>query len=112
MIVLTLLAVTLLAGRNVHCHDSHNRSSIVDEDHKYAVVFDAGSTGSRVSIFTFVAQPKIKIVDNHFKEVHPGLSNYSANPSLAAQSLQTLVDFVTEKVPQSLRHRTPLVLKA
>ncbi|TKY62928.1 Nucleoside-triphosphatase protein [Spatholobus suberectus] len=59
----------------------------------YAVIFDAGSTGSRVHIT-------------------PGLSAYADNPKQAAESLSPLLEEAESIVPEELHPKTPLKLGA
>ncbi|GFH11286.1 uncharacterized protein HaLaN_06761, partial [Haematococcus lacustris] len=84
-----------------------------DAGFKYAVVFDAGSTGSRVHIFKFKeASNGLELVHDTFQQLKPGLSAYADDPSKAAESLVPLLDTVVRTVPEVLQASTPLSLKA
>lgn len=81
---------------------------------KYAVVFDAGSTGTRVNAFEFHASQSNKLIldKEFFFPVQPGLSSYHAEPDKAAASIEMLLVEVRTFVPEEFRASTPLVLKA
>eukprot|EP00667_Euglena_gracilis_P009449 EG_transcript_9600 len=75
----------------------------------YGLIFDAGSTGSRVHVFSFDASGKL--LDEIFKEVKPGLSAHK-DPKEAAASLIPLLEVSMRAVPKDQRACTPLALKA
>lgn len=79
----------------------------------YAVVFDAGSTGSRVHVFHFKSgNGPFKLVKELFKEVKPGLSYYADNPKKGAESLRELLNIALAEVPSELQSNTPVSLMA
>lgn len=47
-----------------------------------------------------------------YRKVKPGLSDYVHNPDEGAASIQPLIDVSMETVPQALHSSTPLVFKA
>lgn len=83
----------------------------------YGVIFDAGSTGSRVHVYKFshCDNQLPKLLGEHFEQLKPGLSHY-ANvkkfPHEAAQSLVPLMDFALTHVPVNLQSCTPVLLRA
>jgi len=82
---------------------------------EYAVVLDAGSTGSRVLGFTFQRDPvskSLRLLDELWMQVKPGLSAYADNPSGARAGLEALLEAAKERVPESHRSSTPITLKA
>ncbi|KAH3848006.1 ectonucleoside triphosphate diphosphohydrolase 5-like isoform X2 [Dreissena polymorpha] len=83
-------------------------------DYVYAIVFDAGSTGSRAHIFKFLSSPghPVSLLNETFLHVKPGLSAYAHDPLMAALSLQDMLRMCTKMVPASQQASTPLVLKA
>jgi len=81
----------------------------------YAVVLDAGSTGSRVLAFAFhrgLLDRRIRLDDELWAEVKPGLSSYAEKPEEAGSSLDELLAKAKRRVPESARASTPIILKA
>ncbi|XP_019429644.1 PREDICTED: apyrase 2-like [Lupinus angustifolius] len=77
----------------------------------YAVIFDAGSSGSRVHVFHFDQNLDLVHIGQDlelFVQIKPGLSAYAQNPQEAAESLVSLLDKAESVVPQELRSKTPV----
>ncbi|KAJ6843010.1 putative apyrase 6 isoform X2 [Iris pallida] len=83
----------------------------------FGVVIDAGSTGTRIHVFTirptpypnlspFVVDPVAEM------KVRPGLSSYAGDPGRAAESVAELVEFARGKVPGEVRSGTEVRLMA
>ena len=83
-------------------------------NNRHAIVFDAGSTGSRVHVYEFqYCGDTLKVlVDEVFEQVKPGLSSFSNNPKKAAKSLQPLLKTSLRRVPLQQHKCTPLIVKA
>lgn len=81
----------------------------------YGIMFDAGSTGTRIHIYTFVQKsPEIlpELEGEIFESVKPGLSAYADQPEKGAESVKRLLDMAIDAVPPHLWKKTPVVLKA
>lgn len=85
------------------------------QKHSYAVIIDAGSTGSRVLAFTFhesVIDKNLKLDHELFMEVKPGLSSFSDSPKKGAETIAELLEKAKEVIPPSELKNTPLAMKA
>uniref|UniRef100_A0A672FR31 nucleoside diphosphate phosphatase n=1 Tax=Salarias fasciatus TaxID=181472 RepID=A0A672FR31_SALFA len=72
----------------------------------YGIMFDAGSTGTRIHIYKFIQKDPGKFLDNEmYHAVKPGLSAYKDNP-------EELLKIAKKTVPEDDWSRTPVVLKA
>lgn len=83
----------------------------------FALMIDAGSTGSRLHLYTFShcdpspgALPKLE--DEGFFTTNPGLSSYAGRPAEAAESLRGLMESAMKGVPEEERSCTPVAVKA
>ncbi|KAI9144663.1 nucleoside phosphatase family-domain-containing protein, partial [Paraphysoderma sedebokerense] len=81
---------------------------------QYALMIDAGSTGSRIHVYRFnycnSASPSLE--HEIFEQVKPGLSSYANNAMQAAESLKPLLEIAKDAVPDDMEHCTPLQVKA
>uniref|UniRef100_A0A6E8VZE2 Nucleoside phosphatase n=1 Tax=Anopheles coluzzii TaxID=1518534 RepID=A0A6E8VZE2_ANOCL len=81
----------------------------------YAVVIDAGSTGSRVLAFEFhhgTLDGRLVLDYELFEQSKPGLSAFAGRPEEGAASIGKLLDLAKRVVPEAKLSQTPLVLKA
>lgn len=81
----------------------------------YSVIFDAGSTGTRLHVFNFDQNLDLLHIGNDLeftKKVIPGLSSYAAVPKQAAESLVPLLRAAEDVVPEDLHPSTPVKLGA
>ena len=85
---------------------------------QYALMIDAGSTGSRIHVYRFNncgAIPDLE--DEVFKQTEKkeggsGLSSYDTDSEGAAASLDILMEAAMEHVPDNLKSCTPIAVKA
>ncbi|KAF8157837.1 nucleoside phosphatase family-domain-containing protein [Crassisporium funariophilum] len=96
--------------KTTHCTAPHSPN---DRLVQYALMIDAGSTGSRIHVYKFnncgaSAEYEYEV----FKMTQPGLSSFAGKPEEAAKSLDTLLDEAVRVVPASLRSCTPVAVKA
>jgi len=85
------------------------------QKHSYAVIIDAGSTGSRVLAFTFhesVIDKNLKLDHELFVQVKPGLSSFADNPKKGAEKIAELLERAMEVIPPTEYKNTPLAMKA
>ncbi|NWR49540.1 ENTP5 diphosphohydrolase, partial [Regulus satrapa] len=81
----------------------------------YGIMFDAGSTGTRIHVYTFVQKSPEDLPEVEgeiFESVKPGLSSYADQPEKGAETVKTLLDIAIDAVPPHLWKKTPVVLKA
>ncbi|GAA93896.1 uncharacterized protein L969DRAFT_70134 [Mixia osmundae IAM 14324] len=88
----------------------------------YALMIDAGSTGSRIHVYTFTYCTSASTPSNKdavpalesevFEQLQPGLSSYSGRPREAAESLRPLLEVALKTIPESERKCTPIAVKA
>uniref|UniRef100_A0A3Q3DRC6 nucleoside diphosphate phosphatase n=1 Tax=Hippocampus comes TaxID=109280 RepID=A0A3Q3DRC6_HIPCM len=83
----------------------------------YGVMFDAGSTGTRIHIYKFIQKdpgnPRLPVLDNEmYHAVKPGLSAYKDNPEEGGNTVRQLLKIAKKTVPEEEWRRTPVVLKA
>ncbi|KAF5924992.1 hypothetical protein HPG69_008667 [Diceros bicornis minor] len=86
----------------------------------YGVMFDAGSTGTRVHVFHFTRRPgETPILTREtVKALKPGLSAYADDAekvavfSRSTLGIQELLDVAKQDIPFNFWKATPLVLKA
>nr|BAD13524.1 apyrase [Vicia faba] len=84
-----------------------------EEISSYAVVFDAGSTGSRIHVYHFNQNLDLLHIGKgveYYNKITPGLSSYANNPEQAAKSLIPLLEQAEDVVPDDLQPKTPVRL--
>lgn len=82
-------------------------------DYEYVIMIDAGSTGSRVHIYSFdttVSPPAL--INEEFKMLKPGLSSFDTDVVGAAKSLDPLLKLALETIPKDKQSCSPVAVKA
>ena len=85
---------------------------------QYALMIDAGSTGSRIHVYRFNnCGPTPELEHEEFKmtpkkEGGSGLSSYESSPEAAAKSLDELMGVAMQTVPDSYKSCSPIAVKA
>ncbi|KAI9465389.1 nucleoside phosphatase family-domain-containing protein [Lactarius psammicola] len=97
-------------SKTIFCTAPHDPSSPLVQ---YALMIDAGSTGSRIHVYKFNnCGPSPTYEYETFVQKHPGLSAFAGRPDDAAQSLDSLLDVAVRTVPEPLRRCTLVAVKA
>lgn len=81
----------------------------------YGIMFDAGSTGTRIHVYTFVQKipGQLPVLEGEiFDSVKPGLSAFVDQPKQGAETVRGLLEVAKDSIPRSHWKRTPVVLKA
>ncbi|XP_076834977.1 ectonucleoside triphosphate diphosphohydrolase 6 isoform X1 [Brachyhypopomus gauderio] len=81
---------------------------------QFGVMFDAGSTGTRVHVFQFQMEPNDspRLAQETFRAIKPGLSAYADDPDKCGAGLLELLEVAKATVPPTLWASTPLALRA
>jgi len=94
------------------------------QDANYAVLIDAGSSGSRVYLYTWLPHSgdirkllQIKMMTNDlgqilFKTVTPGLSSFASNPEKAFDYIYPLIEYAAEQIPTAKHKEVPFYILA
>ncbi|KAH9936434.1 nucleoside phosphatase family-domain-containing protein [Fomitopsis serialis] len=97
-------------SKTIHCIAPYKPSLPLVQ---YALMIDAGSTGSRIHIYKFNNCGPSPVYEYEvFRMTQPGLSSYSGRPQEAAQSLDVLLDEAVKIIPKALQSCTPVQVKA
>ncbi|XP_039995140.1 ectonucleoside triphosphate diphosphohydrolase 6 isoform X2 [Xiphias gladius] len=81
---------------------------------RYGIMFDAGSTGTRIHVFKFQIESKEapRLAHETFRAIKPGLSAYADDPEQCSSGIMELLEVAKSNVPSSVWNITPVVLKA
>ncbi|PGH17661.1 hypothetical protein AJ79_01023 [Helicocarpus griseus UAMH5409] len=85
---------------------------------QYALMIDAGSTGSRIHVYRFNnCGPTPELENEEFKMTEKkkggaGLSSYADDPEAAAKSLDPLMEVALKSVPEEYQSCSPVAVKA
>ncbi|CAH1105013.1 unnamed protein product [Psylliodes chrysocephalus] len=81
----------------------------------YAVVVDAGSTGSRVLAYSFHESyfgNHLMLDKELFEYLKPGLSSFAKEPKKGAATIVSLLEKAKNEIPEEYWSKTPVVLRA
>uniref|UniRef100_A0A672N608 nucleoside diphosphate phosphatase n=1 Tax=Sinocyclocheilus grahami TaxID=75366 RepID=A0A672N608_SINGR len=81
----------------------------------YGIMFDAGSTGTRIHIYKFIQKDPVElpVLDNEmYHAVKPGLSAYADMPEVGGETIRQLLKVAKKTIPKEQWIQTPVVLKA
>ncbi|XP_076872872.1 ectonucleoside triphosphate diphosphohydrolase 5 isoform X2 [Brachyhypopomus gauderio] len=81
----------------------------------YGIMFDGGSTGTRIHVYTFIQKDPDGLPNldaEMFDAVKPGLSAYADKPEYVGQVVRRLLKVAENTVPRVAWKQTPLVFKA
>uniref|UniRef100_A0A8C1YZP9 nucleoside diphosphate phosphatase n=1 Tax=Cyprinus carpio TaxID=7962 RepID=A0A8C1YZP9_CYPCA len=81
----------------------------------YSIMFDAGSTGTRIHVFTFIQKEPdgLPVLDNEmFHSMKPGLSAFADIPEIAGHTVRQLLRVAKKTVPPVEWKRTPVLFRA
>ncbi|KAL6749889.1 nucleoside phosphatase family-domain-containing protein [Haematococcus lacustris] len=86
------------------------------EHREYSVIFDAGSSGTRVHVFNYAhggtsSYPVVHLPDDQ-KKTSPGLSTLALDDIALVKSIEPLLKFAKDKVPSTHWSKTPVHLLA
>ncbi|KAF1847210.1 guanosine-diphosphatase [Cucurbitaria berberidis CBS 394.84] len=106
---------TAAGGAKARCTTSYSKEKPLIQ---YALMIDAGSTGSRIHVYKFNnCGPSPELEDEIFeqtakKDGGSGLSAYGEDAEGAAKSLDVLMDVAVKNVPAEYQGCTPVAVKA
>lgn len=86
----------------------------------YGIVIDAGSTGSRLFLYSFSGGSETELVnvkpvkdennEDVVKKVSPGLSSFENQPDVAADYIRPLLNYASKYIPDDKQPYTPVFI--
>lgn len=95
----------------------HDDGEIQIVNVRYGIIFDAGSSGTRIHTYSwkeggYGPRSHFDLIEDDLLKIKPGLSAYRDSPSEAGASLVPLIEHAKRRVPERLIARTPVFLMA
>jgi hypothetical protein len=90
-------------------------ASVAATERRHCVILDAGSTGTRVHVYTYElvdGSGSVRLLNDTLGKAEPGLSSFADAPHTAGESLLELLELARATVPASCRGSTPVHLMA
>ncbi|KAJ4458545.1 putative ectonucleoside triphosphate diphosphohydrolase 1 [Paratrimastix pyriformis] len=78
----------------------------------YGIIFDAGSSHTAASLFTWNSELRNFTTLSWKKELTPGISSFASNLDGIGPYFKELIAFASEAIPKSEHSRTPIFIKA
>jgi len=100
--------------------ESRRRRTAGGDGFKYAVVVDAGSSGTRVRVYRWptpvggahVALQAPGVKEIYSKKINPGLSTHAANLQQVSDDIRGVLSDAAERVPRPLQRTSPVYVMA
>ena len=89
-----------------------------EQQAEYVILFDAGSSGTRMSIYQFLESGKfikasdVKELDPSPSKIKPGISELADDPSQVEAYMMPLLESAKKTIPQDKQSSTPIYLLA
>ncbi|EPB73581.1 GDA1/CD39 family protein [Ancylostoma ceylanicum] len=127
---LQLKPLTLKRAQVIKRHDETEDNRVADlekvaddrNEKSYGVIMDAGSTGTRLFLYTWTSHSDKELINitpalDHLnnpvvKKVYPGLSSFQDHPHKAAEYVKPLLDYASQFIPHEKLPYTPVFLLA
>ena len=108
----------LLAGICLTCPTKSIPVHTFSDETEYAILFDAGSSGTRMEIYRFLASGRtmkpsdILELNPSSAKVKPGLSSLADDPSRVEEYMTPLLESAKNTIPEDKQSSTPIFLLA
>lgn len=114
LLLISLTSVLTCLGRHV----VQDQTSVSKDSSKYAIIFDASSSRTKMEIYMIdVASPPLDVSDVHEldpspSKVKPGIASLAGKPSQVESYLKPLLDSAIKTIPAGKHSTTPMFFLA